>query len=354
MRTGPLLALAMVITPIVPAAADDRWVEVRSPHFTVVSNASDGRARSVAWQFEQIRAAIQAGWPWARVQLDRPVLVVAAKDEATMKLLLPRYWESGDRGARPTSVFMTAPDRHYIAMRDDVKTDDTPGINPYFASYWAYSAVALNAAFERELPLWFRSGLTEVLSNSIVRDDEIQFGRAIPWHVVVLQQEGRLRLSELITLDAQSPYYTNSGTRGRFDAQSWGVIHYLLFGRPDDRADRVNQLAKLLLGGRSSAQAIQEVFGSVEALESAYLQYQRKPITQYARFESREQRGRERLPGPHAPGPRESDGSGGAACRGGPARRRTIAHRRGAKGGERRARPLRCRRGAARSRRQAR
>jgi hypothetical protein len=159
--------------------------------------------------------------------------------------------------------------------------------------------------------------------------------RSVAWQFeqirVGLQQEGRLQLSELITLDAQSPYYTNSGTRGLFDAQSWGVIHYLLFGRPDDRGDRVNQLAKLLLGGRSSAEAIQEVYSSVEALESAYLQYQRKPITQYARFESREQRGRERLPGPHAPGPRESDGSGGAACRGGPARRRAIAHRRGAR-----------------------
>jgi hypothetical protein len=52
----------------------------------VVSNAGDGRARNVAWQFEQIRAAIQIGWPWARVQLDRPVIVVAAKDENSMPL----------------------------------------------------------------------------------------------------------------------------------------------------------------------------------------------------------------------------------------------------------------------------
>ena len=56
------------------------------------------------------------------------------------------------------SAFTTAPDRHYLAMRSDVRMDDTVGTNPYFASYWAYSALALDAAFERELPLWFAAG----------------------------------------------------------------------------------------------------------------------------------------------------------------------------------------------------
>lgn len=283
MRTG-LLVLAVTLGMSAAAtAADDRWIEVKSPHFTVVSNAGDKAARNVAWQFEQIRAAIQAGWPWARVQLDRPVMVVAAKNEATMKMLLPQYWEKGDRDSRPVSVFSTSPDRHFITMRSDVQSDDTQGVNPYYASYWSYSALTLNNAFEGQLPLWFRNGLAEVLSNSIVRDTEIQFGRAIPWHLTALQQR-RLRLSELVAVDTRSPYFTDSASRSRFDAQCWGVMHYMLFGRPDDGADRVNQLAKLLLDGKPSAAAIQEVFGSVDALEQAYLQYQKKPITNYARL----------------------------------------------------------------------
>ena len=171
MRVG-FLVLVLTLSATA-AAADDRWIEVKSPHFTVVSNAGDNRARNIAWQFEQIRGAIAVGWPWARVQLDRPVMVVAAKDEATMKLLLPKYWESSDRESRPASVFASSPERHYITMRSDVQADDKEGINPYFTSYWAYSMIALDAAFERQLPLWFRSGLAEVLSNSIVRDNAI-------------------------------------------------------------------------------------------------------------------------------------------------------------------------------------
>lgn len=206
----PLLVLVACLPSV--ARADDPWIEVKSPNFIVVSNAGDGRARNVAWQFEQIRAAIQVGWPWARVQLDRPVIVVAAKDENSMKLLVPGFWEKSSRDSRPTSVFGTGDAAHYITLRSDVRADDTVGVNPYVSSYWSYSALTLNEAFERPLPLWFRNGLAELLSNSIVRDNEIQFGRAIPWNVANLQR-GRLRLSELVTLDSSSPYYTNSTTR---------------------------------------------------------------------------------------------------------------------------------------------
>jgi tetratricopeptide (TPR) repeat protein len=264
------------------SAADDKWLEVKSANFVVITNGNERSARNLAWQFEQIRSAIELGWPWARVQLDRPIVVIGAKDEATMKTLVPEYWESRG-GVRPDSVFTTAADRHYIAVRSDVKGDDTPGINPYRSSYWSYSLLTFDAAYERELPLWFRIGLAEILSNSIVRDDEIQFGRQIPWHVVALQQ-GRLRLAELITLDRNSPYYTNGSTRERFDAQAWGVMHFMLFGQEGAGADRVNTLAKLLLEGQSSTDSVAQVFGSVDALEQSYLQYQKKPITNYARL----------------------------------------------------------------------
>jgi len=277
-----ILTLGTLLNTTVAAAADDKWVEARSAHFVVITNGNERGARNLAWQFEQIRSAIELGWPWARVQLDRPVVVIGAKDEATMKALVPQYWEA--RGSvHPDSVFTTAADRHYIAVRSDVKGDDSPGINPYRSSYWSYSLLTFDAAYERELPLWFRIGLAEILSNSIVRDDEIQFGRQIPWHVEALQQ-GRLRLAELIALDRSSPYYTSGSTRDRFDAQAWGVMHFMLFGQEGAGADRVNALAKLLFEGKSSTDAVTQVFGSVDALEQAYLQYQKKPITNYARL----------------------------------------------------------------------
>src|SRR5215204_3510605 len=201
-RVPALIVVAVLISLACarPATAADAWVQVSSPHFNVVSNAGEKRSREVAWQFEQIRAAMVAIWPWMRGDLDRPVLVVAAKDENTMKALAPQYWE--DRGRiRPDSVFVTGPDRHYIALRADARAEDTDAVNPYYASYWSYAALLLDASFEGDLPLWLRDGLAGVLSNTIVRENEIRFGMAPPWYVRTISTQSRLRLVQLFTTD---------------------------------------------------------------------------------------------------------------------------------------------------------
>src|SRR5215813_4702592 len=120
--------IGMLVGTATVAAAQGTWIEIKSPHFTVVSNASDGRSREIAWQFKQVRAAIVAGWPWAKTTRTGRSSVVAAKDEATMKSLLQLRDETG---TVTTSVGETAPDRHYIVVRSDVRTDDRVESNPF-------------------------------------------------------------------------------------------------------------------------------------------------------------------------------------------------------------------------------
>jgi hypothetical protein len=91
------LALIVLVSGHRPSAVADNWIEIASPNFTVISNAGDGAARNVAWQFEQIRAAITEGWQWARADLDRPFLVIAVKDESSMRAMAPEYWETRGR-----------------------------------------------------------------------------------------------------------------------------------------------------------------------------------------------------------------------------------------------------------------
>ena len=137
MRAVNRLSVALLVTLLSPvtreASAQSPWMEVKSPHFTVLSNDGERRARDVAWQFEQFRSAIELGWPWARVQLDRPVVIIAAKDESSMRTLLPGYWEQRG-GARPVSVFVTGPDVSYIVLRTDVRGESTATTNPYQTS----------------------------------------------------------------------------------------------------------------------------------------------------------------------------------------------------------------------------
>jgi len=58
------LLLLLARSPI--ASADDKWIEVRSAHFTVYTPASEREARKIADQFEQIRALFHAAFPSLR------------------------------------------------------------------------------------------------------------------------------------------------------------------------------------------------------------------------------------------------------------------------------------------------
>jgi hypothetical protein len=49
------LAVSLLANLPQAVTSKDAWVEVRSPNFTVISNAGDKEARRVADQFEQFR-----------------------------------------------------------------------------------------------------------------------------------------------------------------------------------------------------------------------------------------------------------------------------------------------------------
>src|SRR5581483_8399981 len=142
------------------------------------------------WQLEQVRTAVEAFWNWARVDLDKPLLVIAVGDEAGMKTLAPQFWEQRN-GVRPASVFVSGLDRHYVALRADAKVPDTVGINPYVVAYWSYVNLIITTAIKRDMPLWLSRGLASVMSNTIVREARLDVGQPIPWHLQRLNTGSR-------------------------------------------------------------------------------------------------------------------------------------------------------------------
>jgi tetratricopeptide (TPR) repeat protein len=275
-----LIVVALVCLPRATCAADT-WREVKSEHFTVITDASERKARNIAWQFEQVRAAIAKAWPWARVQLDVPIFVVAVKDEASMKKMAPEYWEVRG-GTRPAAVFTSGPDGHYVALRADIESEEQ-GVNPYNTAFWSYSALVLDASFPRGLPLWLKNGLASVLSNTIIKEKEVQFGKPLPWVAQEAATGTRVSLAELLAVTQASPYYRRSETRSQFDAQSWALVQFLLFGLPD-RDARLNQMVKLLLTGVPSAEAMVRVYGSLEAVDTAATLYVHQGVYKYMRL----------------------------------------------------------------------
>ena len=89
MRTF-LTALLLLLTGIpATAATPPQWVEVRSPHFVVISDTNEKEARKLAGQFERMRSLFQTVLPHTGGDASLPITVMALKDRKGFQSLEP-------------------------------------------------------------------------------------------------------------------------------------------------------------------------------------------------------------------------------------------------------------------------
>ena len=250
------LALASFLIPIRASAADN-WIEVRSPHFTVNTNAGEKEARKIADQFEQIRQMFHSAFPAMRVDPGQPIVIVAAKNENTMKLFLPEEWEVKGH-IHHAGLYQPGEDKDYVIMRLD-----SEGENPFHTLYHEYTHALMRLNFTG-LPLWLDEGMAEFFGNSTLGDKESKTGTIDPGHLYLLQQSKLIPIETLLEVDHHSPYYNENNRASVFYAESWALVHYLTM----DKDARQQQLLKNFLAAwqksGSQVQAAQEAFGDLK------------------------------------------------------------------------------------------
>src|ERR1700733_338562 len=70
-------------------AANEQWTEIRSAHFTVLTDANEKDGRHITDQFERMRWVFQTLFPKANVDPAEPIVVLAAKNNKTFQTLEP-------------------------------------------------------------------------------------------------------------------------------------------------------------------------------------------------------------------------------------------------------------------------
>ena len=220
------LAICATLAATRAGASAPTWIEVKSAHFTVISNSGDRAGRHTAWQFEQIRSGLARLWPWAKIESGRPFVIFAVKDEATLKTLGPEFWEG--KRFRPVSFWATGQDRRFVALRTDAREPDEISANPYQTAYWSYANAVFTGAFARRLPLWYSRGIAEVMSNTFVREKELQVGRPMQGNLEELRGRAPIPFAEFLAADRSSRWVTQESGIQLFDAQAWALVHYLL------------------------------------------------------------------------------------------------------------------------------
>lgn len=278
-----LLAASVVMVLPGRALAADRWIEIKSANVTVVASTGAGMARTLAWQIEQVRSAIKTVWPWAKTDLEKPLIVVAVNSEQDMRALLPRYWENRN-SVHPASLLFTTPDSHMLVIRADIQAEGQVNINPHQTAYFAYVSLILDQSLDVDLPVWLHRGLAEVLSNTIVRDSAVLVGAPIPDNLRFIAERSRLFVPQIVQMKSNAPELKTADGLSRFDAQSWVLVHMLMFGNNRSRNGAVNQYFKLLAGGTNPDQAFREALGDPAALEHDYNLYLTRSIYSFVQF----------------------------------------------------------------------
>jgi hypothetical protein len=253
----------------ISAASRDTWVEVRSPNFTVLSNAGEKEARKIADQFEQFREVFHNSFPKLRVDLGKPLIIFAVKNEDSLKLLLPAYWEVKGR-AHPAGYYVSGEDRHFVAVRTNIEGD-----NPYEVVYHEYTHAIMNLNFQ-DLPIWLGEGLAEFYGNSTIHDKDVEIGKIAPTHLQALQQHRLIPIEVLLEANAQSPYYNEENRVSVFYAESWAIVHYLMM---DPEARKRQLLSNFLTAWEASGsqvEAAQKTFGDLKKFSQAMEAYSRK------------------------------------------------------------------------------
>ncbi len=243
-------------------------MEVRSPHFLVLSDAGEKQARQTADQFEQIREVFENAFPNLRADIGKPVIIFALKNENSMKLFLPAYWEMKGH-AHPAGVYIPGEDKHYAIVRTNVESE-----NPYEVVYHEYAHSLENLNFQ-ELPLWLSEGIAEFLGNSRIFDGFVEIGVASRRHLAVLRENRLIPIDVLLLADSNSSYYNEQSRVSLFYSESWALVHYLML---DPEARQTHLLQNFLAAYQSTGdqlQAAKQTFGDLSKFAEVIEQYTR-------------------------------------------------------------------------------
>ena len=257
-----VLPLLCVLAALVSTAAGqtDAWLQVRTPHFLVVSNAAEKDARLAAQKFEAMRSLFQRVFPEADLDTASPILVLAVQDKRSLQALEPSIYLDKAQ-VNLIGYFLSAPERNYILI-----LLNAPGAHPYAPIYHEYAHFVFSR-MHQWMPLWLTEGIAEYYQNTEFFEDHVRLGKGDPGIQHTIDYNALLPLSTLFAVDPNSSYYHEQDKGSIFYAESWALTHYLKDKDERDGTHRLHDFLDLLQKNVDPMVAATQAFGDLEQLE---------------------------------------------------------------------------------------
>ena len=256
---GVALLLFVLFAPLT-VQAKDTWLRVQTKNFNLVGNASEKDMRQVATKLEQFRDVFTRLFSQARFTSPVPTTVLVFKSKSSYKpFALPNaagYFQKGE-------------DVNYITLSTETYAD-----NPFSIIYHEYVHLMVDNTVGN-VPAWFNEGLAEYYSTFAIEEDrKVHLGELIPYHLMTLREEKLLPLRKLFAVDHYSPEYNEKDKKGIFYAQSWALVHYLMFANNTERRSELGKFINYVGAGAAIEDAFKRAFQTdIETMEKELKKY---------------------------------------------------------------------------------
>ena len=252
-----LLAFASAAAPAIPstppASSGEGWIRLDTPNLTIFSNAPAERTLDVGRNLERFRHLLATLATDLHIHSPLPTTIYVFRDEDAFRPYKPRRPVSPGTPLSLAGYFVKHRDGNYIGINAGAQDDPWPIV------YHEYFHYFLNNNFS-DIPLWFGEGIAEAFSTVRFKEGAVSIGRPIGPHLRWLRSHPLIPLKELFAIDTSSRDYNEGARLGTFYAESWALVHYLMWGRPGASDTGVRFLRDLKRGG-SLADALRPLLG---------------------------------------------------------------------------------------------
>ncbi len=212
------LVLALLLFPVL-GFASEQWTEVKSAHFTVITDAGEKRGRDVALRFEQMRQVFGSLVMHGEVRTSRPVQILAFKNTKGIKQMAPLF---KGKPIEVAGLYQKGQSQDFIAL--DLSSE---GDYRWQTVFHEYAHLLLNSNTS-EWPVWFDEGFAELFSTIDLSGKQALIGRAPESAVQMIVNNRLMPVAQLFAVQHDSATYNESGDhRNMFYAESWLIVHYL-------------------------------------------------------------------------------------------------------------------------------
>ncbi|HXE74453.1 MAG TPA: tetratricopeptide repeat protein [Candidatus Xenobia bacterium] len=254
MRVLRSVALALLLLPLSGMAASkpENWVELRSEHFHVVSNAKPKDIQRAMRKLEEFRHLLSYALPGLRVDSPLPTSVILFKDEKSYRNYVPLTTEG--KPMKADGFMQPGRERMYLVI-------DLSAAEPEETSFHEFIHLVNRLNFDN-MPVWLDEGLAEFYERTDVDGRDFVLGDFQPGWWDLLQRSQLIPLEVLTEVDYRSPYYNNEDKRAVFYAQAWLLMHYWMAADEGKRRPQFARFLTLFRQGASQADALKQAFGT--------------------------------------------------------------------------------------------